>query len=1250
VNWQKKSRWRERESGKNELKKLPLRVPGNRLALHPINKGEKMSGDLVFVKLLVDCTLKSALLIVFLAALAWLFRGDPRFRHRIWTTGAASLLALPLLSLLLPQWQIPLPRILSAGQDSLLAGISGRPDPVISIQSELATRHDASLVPAPPIDAPSASSVPVSSAPARADGHVAELSRVPADRETASLSGEKSRLPESGATEHNEPSRMSVGLFGLWIWGSVCAALGVALIARLVRTVRLSQGLPCAGRMALAVTSPDDRGLLDIRRDKTEAAVKGTAGKTVPVYESDWIRGPAANGYWSRYVVLPKSWRRWPDELLGSVLSHERAHLRRRDAWWNLLAELCCCIHWYNPLSWYIRGRILASAELACDVEAALESGDRLNYASHLLQIAALGSRARHSLVLTGMALRGGVAGRIRYLAESGESLHIRSPRWLRLVSMIGIGFLVTGLGSAVPGAIGDREEASSAETAPERPTAWQQEPAVPNQDVVRTIDGITYLVVRGEIVLPDRSIPQQLSVRGYDHLETSEISDKRFSVDGNRFEILIPGDYAQLVAETADHKYRAFFVLNEPKLYEARKSGSVRVVLDETLSATVKVLDENGQPVADAQVNTVVGRVPPVFTNQDGNATVHAMKRDKELYLSARKGNQRAFRYLRTDTPDFEERDAPIELRMVTEPLERLRIVDEKGNPIAGFSRSPVVGQLTDDDGFTEYMPGGELVSLDYSGCPWRLREVKMGEEYTTAVLTRKAPMVRIRGNCQPANLVPPGALIAFQNEESDLDSASARVNAEGEFAADLLAGHEYSIRIQEPDVISGTVRKKIDESDAAVTLDIETGMRVKLRVTEGESRRPISDRYVSVSYDDPHRSFDCKTDIDGNVSAWIHKHVQELIVWDGSESATAAVELQPDGDAIAVAVFPDNTPSRKYRVRLSSDAKTADSLANAKLEIFDADGQLINSVSADPAGYCEFETDCAYMLLVARSSDGKQAGTCRLAAPNATSPDSPDKASLDTTRIDLKEARQYRGRLVDAGDKPMAGQEVSVGAYFTMRGDLPPDPESPPMPRSYSLKPFVFCKTVITDAEGRFSVDGIPPGTRMEACRGPNVGGRCLKSLDADDMESGVDTIRLWPATEVSGESSPMQFGNDLDAALRAAAESNKPVLVAIWSPNRTTPGFLADGLFNPSRLAESAEYIPFVVTKMEPFDVWEETAKRLNIAMPDMQDRFGANTEVELRILNPDGTERKRETFCATDENVIEQIRGFLRRQDK
>ena len=77
------------------------------------------------------------------------------------------------------------------------------------------------------------------------------------------------------------------------------------------------------------------------------------------------------------------------------IAVHELAHIKRRDATAQLLTQVACALHWFNPLVWFAAWRLDVERERACD-DLVLASGVRASaYAEHLLNVATKLSSSR---------------------------------------------------------------------------------------------------------------------------------------------------------------------------------------------------------------------------------------------------------------------------------------------------------------------------------------------------------------------------------------------------------------------------------------------------------------------------------------------------------------------------------------------------------------------------------------------------------------------------------------------------------------------------------------------------------------------------------------------------------------------------------------------------------------------------------------------------------------------------------------
>ena len=82
------------------------------------------------------------------------------------------------------------------------------------------------------------------------------------------------------------------------------------------------------------------------------------------IYLCDAISSPFILGVVKPRIYLPSGL----DEVeRQNVLSHERAHLTRRDHWWKPLGFALLAVYWFNPLLWLAYALLCRDIELACD-------------------------------------------------------------------------------------------------------------------------------------------------------------------------------------------------------------------------------------------------------------------------------------------------------------------------------------------------------------------------------------------------------------------------------------------------------------------------------------------------------------------------------------------------------------------------------------------------------------------------------------------------------------------------------------------------------------------------------------------------------------------------------------------------------------------------------------------------------------------------------------------------------------------
>jgi len=179
---------------------------------------------------------------------------------------------------------------------------------------------------------------------------------------------------------------------------------------------------------------------------------------------SDAIGGPSLLGVIRPAIVLPTSLVHacGPAEL-RLALTHELAHLRRRDLLWNWLPTLAEVLFFFHPAVWLARRQWLFAQELACDEMAARVSrSTAAEMGRLLLQIASYGRCERSTSLLTAEVSTSFSQIRRRLIAmKSSSPLHRK-----RKMLVAALVCLLVGVGGLVPWRVTAREsrgaEASS--------------------------------------------------------------------------------------------------------------------------------------------------------------------------------------------------------------------------------------------------------------------------------------------------------------------------------------------------------------------------------------------------------------------------------------------------------------------------------------------------------------------------------------------------------------------------------------------------------------------------------------------------------------------------------------------------------------------------------------------------------------------------------------------------------------------
>jgi len=305
------------------------------------------------VRGLVLCLLAAATLLL-------LRRAAAAYRHLICVLALCGLLTLPLAQRLMP----PLPLL--------------SPAPAVLQQRTNATEDAAQrLAPAATPSEPTFASVqPTEQSASTQPGPL-----LPQDNATVA-SGTTTLQPTVGPGHSRSMAALLLG--AIWVLGA--ALLLTRLMVAMLRLRRLER--------------------------ESRDAMLGD----VPILVHTQIETPLTWGIRRHVILLPAALLSADPAVCESALSHEQAHIDRRDWVWNLFAEIVCALCWFQPGAWWLRRRMRFESERACDDRVLLSGIIGPDYAAHLLQIV---QSVRTQEIAPAMAHCGGMEDRMRHILDT---------------------------------------------------------------------------------------------------------------------------------------------------------------------------------------------------------------------------------------------------------------------------------------------------------------------------------------------------------------------------------------------------------------------------------------------------------------------------------------------------------------------------------------------------------------------------------------------------------------------------------------------------------------------------------------------------------------------------------------------------------------------------------------------------------------------------------------------------------------
>ena len=322
--------------------------------------GEDAGGTASALEILTRVTL---LLLAAMLVVVALRRSSAALRHLVWTLSLVGTLLIPLAYWAIPAWQWA---ILPQRQQQSL------PAPIAAIAS--VTK-----------DVSSQSPLESESSPHASDASADESFEIPAGSRV--IVGERFTETSPAIMAKPVPSAdfsAPVVARRTWSWSVVLGVIWI--LGSFLGLVWLEIGIAGAWYVARRAQPAAD---LHWRHILSQLLAQYGFRRPMEVRECPQVSIPMTWGLRRPVILVPTTSATWSDETKRSVLLHELGHIRRGDCLMHLLGRLACAAYWFHPLVWLAARKLRKTSEQAADDVVLSAHIAPLEYAEHLVDIAA---------------------------------------------------------------------------------------------------------------------------------------------------------------------------------------------------------------------------------------------------------------------------------------------------------------------------------------------------------------------------------------------------------------------------------------------------------------------------------------------------------------------------------------------------------------------------------------------------------------------------------------------------------------------------------------------------------------------------------------------------------------------------------------------------------------------------------------------------------------------------------------------
>jgi len=136
--------------------------------------------------------------------------------------------------------------------------------------------------------------------------------------------------------------------------------------------------------------------------------------------EKSFLTAPTTWGIFRPIILLPENINKYSTDCLRVILLHETAHISRFDWLTQLISRIVCAVYWFNPFIWIANRCLRVEAEKACDNKVINSGFNSSDYANYLLDLVrAIKIRKRFAFATVPMARKSKIESRLRAILNS---------------------------------------------------------------------------------------------------------------------------------------------------------------------------------------------------------------------------------------------------------------------------------------------------------------------------------------------------------------------------------------------------------------------------------------------------------------------------------------------------------------------------------------------------------------------------------------------------------------------------------------------------------------------------------------------------------------------------------------------------------------------------------------------------------------------------------------------------------------